>query len=449
MFDLVISGGTVIGPDGSAPARIGITDGTIKAVAGTNEPMQGAEQIDATGKYVLPGLVDAHSHIPGFFLSTRLDDFDSATRAAAAGGVTTVMLMPTEDPRTSTPEYFQLKRDLGEKKSHVDFAIQGLVGPKSESIVEMAELGAVSFELFLAYGGNPDFVIGNDDYELQRVMEMVRDVGCIAGVTPHSPSLVQRLSKEAKEEVEHPTVETFAATRPPLSELLGISRALTAAHHTGTQVHMRALSTRSSVEIVTRFKELVRVTSEVMSHHLLFTDEDAKRFGPYGVIVPPLRPEKERAYLRGAVRAGEIDMVVSDHSPCLREDKERAHDDIWIAPPGMPGYQTLCASMLALIDENEITLQHLVRHCAERPARLFNLYPRKGVIAPGADADLVILDPARRTEVRDADQYSKADYTTLAGRSVTGLIEQVLLRGRTISREGKCDGAPGGRFVRP
>ena len=449
MFDLVISGGTVIGPDGSAPARIGITDGTIKAVAGTNEPMQGAEQIDATGKYVLPGLVDAHSHIPGFFLSTRLDDFDSATRAAAAGGVTTVMLMPTEDPRTSTPEYFQLKRDLGEKKSHVDFAIQGLVGPKSESIAEMAELGAVSFELFLAYGGNPDFVIGNDDFELQRVMEMVRDVGCIAGVTPHSPSLVQRLSKEAKEEVEHPTVETFAATRPPLSELLGISRALTAAHHTGTQVHMRALSTRSSVEIVTRFKELVRVTSEVMSHHLLFTDEDAKRFGPYGVIVPPLRPEKERAYLRGAVRAGEIDMVVSDHSPCLREDKERAHDDIWIAPPGMPGYQTLCASMLALIDENEITLQHLVRHCAERPARLFNLYPRKGVIAPGADADLVILDPARRTEVRDADQYSKADYTTLAGRSVTGLIEQVLLRGRTISREGKCDGAPGGRFVRP
>jgi len=449
MFDLVISGGTVIGPDGSAPARIGITDGTIKAVAGTNEPMQGAEQIDATGKYVLPGLVDAHSHIPGFFLSTRLDDFDSATRAEAAGGVTTVMLMPTEDPRTSTPEYFQLKRELGEKKSHVDFAIQGLVGPKSESIVEMAELGAVSFELFLAYGGNPDFVIGNDDFELQRVMEMVRDVGCIAGVTPHSPSLVQRLSKEAKEEVEHPTVETFAATRPPLSELLGISRALTAAHHTGTQVHMRALSTRSSVEIVTRFKELVRVTSEVMSHHLLFTDEDAKRFGPYGVIVPPLRPEKERAYLRGAVRAGEIDMVVSDHSPCLREDKERAHDDIWIAPPGMPGYQTLCASMLALIDENEITLQHLVRHCAERPARLFNLYPRKGVIAPGADADLVILDPARRTEVRDADQYSKADYTTLAGRSVTGLIEQVLLRGRTISREGKCDGAPGGRFVRP
>jgi dihydroorotase len=373
MFDLVISGGTVIGPNGSAPARIGISDGTIKAVAGANEPMQGAQQIDATGKYVLPGLVDAHSHIPGFFLSTRLDDFDSATRAAAAGGVTTVMLMPTEDPRTSTPEYFQLKRELGEKKSHVDFAIQGLVGPKSESIVEMAELGAVSFELFLAYGGNPDFVIGNDDFELQRVMEMVRDVGCIAGVTPHSPSLVQRLSKEAKEEVEHPTVETFAATRPPLSELLGISRALTAAHHSGTQVHMRALSTRSSVEIVTRFKELVRVTSEVMSHHLLFTDEDAKRFGPYGVIVPPLRPEKERAYLRGAVRSGEIDMVVSDHSPCLREDKERAHDNIWIAPPGMPGYQTLCASMLALIDENEITLQHLVRHCAERPARLFNL----------------------------------------------------------------------------
>jgi dihydroorotase len=449
MFDLVISGGTVVGSEGSSAGTIGIADGTIKAVAGPHEPLQGAQLIDAGGKYILPGLVDAHSHIPGFFLSTRLDDFDSATRAAAAGGVTTVMLMPTEDPRTSTPDYFQLKKEIGEKKSHVDFAIQALVGPRSESIEEMAGMGAVSFELFLAYGGNPDFVIGNDDFELQRVMKMVRDVGGIAGVTPHSPSLVQRLTKDAKEEVEHPTVDTFAATRPPLSELLGISRALTAAHFTGTQVHMRALSTRSSVQIVAKFKELVRVSSEVMSHHLLFTDEDARRFGPYGVIVPPLRPEKERRYLREAVRSGDIDMVVSDHSPCLREDKERAHENIWIAPPGMPGYQTLCASMLALIDENELTLQHLVRHCAERPARLFNLYPKKGAIVPGADADLVIIDPSRRMEVRDSDQYSKAGYTTLAGRTVSCLIEQVLLRGRVISREGKSDGTPGGRFVRP
>jgi len=115
----------------------------------------------------------------------------------------------------------------------------------------------------------------------------------------------------------------------------------------------------------------------------------------------------------------------------------------------MPGYQTLCASMLALIDDNELTLQQLVRHCAERPARLFNLYPKKGAIAPGADADLVIIDPSRAMEVRDSDQYSKADYTTLAGRTISCLIEQVLLRGRTISREGRCQGAPGGRFVRP
>src|SRR5260370_20586153 len=244
--------------------------------------------------------------MPGFFWSTRRDDFEGARGAAAAGGVTTVMLMPTEDPRTSTPDYFQLKKEIGEKKSHVDFAIQALVGTSRESMEEMAGMGGVSFELFLAYGGNPDFVIGNDDFELQRVMQMVRDVGGIAGVTPHSPSLVRRLTKDAKEEVEHPTVETFAATRPPLSELLGISRALTAAHFTGTQVHVRALSTRSSVQIVARFKELVRVSSEVMSHHLLFTDEDARRFGPYGVIVPPLTLEGGRAHRPGALRSGDI-----------------------------------------------------------------------------------------------------------------------------------------------
>jgi len=449
MFDLVIHGGTLVAPDGMQPATLGITAGVIQAVAAPGESLPGRSNLNATGKYLLPGLVDAHAHIPGFFLSSRLDDFDSATRAAAAGGVTTVMLMPTEDPRTSTPEYFELKRQIGEKKSHVDFAIQALIGPRIECLKEMAALGPVSYEMFLAYGGNPDFVIGNDDYELQRLMELVRDVGGIAGVTPHSPSLIQRLTKIAKEEVEEPTVETFMSTRPVLSELLGISRALTAAHAAGTRIHMRALSTRSSVEICKRFKGLAEISTEVMSHHLLFTEADAIRFGAYGVIVPPLRPEAERQYLRQALRDGDIDMVVSDHSPCLREDKERGQEDIWVAPPGMPGFQTLCASALALIDDKDLTLPELVRHCAERPAKHFNIYPRKGALAVGSDADIVVLDPARQTHVRDADQYSKANYTTLAGRVVNGHIEQVLLRGRSIAADGKVENAPGGRFIRP
>jgi dihydroorotase len=448
MFDLVIRDGRLVQPDGIKAATIGIADGVVKAIVPPNESLTGQDEITVSGKLILPGLVDAHVHIPGFVLSKHLDDFTSATKAAAAGGVTTVLLMPTDDPRTATPRYFQQKKESGEGRSYVDYALQAIVGPKTESLVELHDLGPVSYELFLAYGGNPDFIIGSDDSELARTMRLIRDVGGIAGITPHSPSLIARLTAELKD-VAAATVETRAATRTVLSEMLGISRACTVALDTGTRIHLRALSARVSLDVVNRFKELVPLSSEVMSHHLLFDDEDAQRMGSYGVITPPLRRAADRAALRQALRNGDIDMVVSDHSPCLREDKERGQADIWKAPPGMPGLQTLCASMLALIDDEELSLPDLVRVCCENPAKQFRLYPRKGALIAGADADIVIVDPAKTTLIRDSDQYSKADYTTLAGRKINWAIERVLLRGRTVFRDGNFPSAPAGRFVRP
>jgi dihydroorotase-like cyclic amidohydrolase len=279
-------------------------------------------------------------------------------------------------------------------------------------------------------------------------MRLIAEVDGIAGITPHSPSLIARLTAEQKE-VAAPTVETRAATRTVLSEMLGISRACTVAAETRTKIHLRALSARASLDIVRRFKDLCALSSEVMSHHLLFDEEDAKRMGSYGVITPPLRSSADRSALGQAVRHGEIDMVVSDHSPCLRADKELGQLDIWKAPPGMPGLQTLCASMLALIDDQALSLTDLVRSCCENPARRFRLYPRKGALVPEADADIVILDPTKSTLVRDSDQYSKADYTTLAGREINWTIERVLLRGQTIFCDGTFPSAPTGRFVKP
>jgi dihydroorotase len=448
MFDVTIRQGRLVTPAGIETANIGIADGVIKAIAPPSETLAGQHDIDASGKVILPGLVDAHVHIPGFILSTQLDDFGSATKAAAAGGVTTVLLMPTDDPRTATPFYFDQKKKSGEGRSYVDYALQALIGPMTESIEELQGLGPVSFELFLAYGGTPNFIIGADDYELARTMRLIADVDGIAGITPHSPSLIARLTAEHREVVA-PTVETRAATRTVLSEMLGISRACTVAAETRTQIHLRALSARASLDIVRRFKDLSLLSGEVMSHHLLFDADDAKRMGAYGVITPPLRESADRAALRAAVRGGDIDMVVSDHSPCLRDDKERGQADIWKAPPGMPGLQTLCASMLALIDDQELSLTDLVRACCENPARRFRLYPRKGALVPGADADIVILDPAKETLVRDSDQYSKADYTTLAGRRINWTVERVLLRGQTVFCDRKFPSAPTGHFIRP
>jgi dihydroorotase len=446
-FDLVIKGGRLVRSSGIETANIGILDGVVRAVAQPSEILESRDTLDVAGKLLLPGLIDAHVHIPGFVLSKHLDNFTTASQAAAAGGITTVLLMPTDDPRTATPRYFRQKVERGEGASLVDFAVQAMVSPATQSLRDLADLGAVSYEIFLSYGGNPKFMIGADDYELARTLRLVRDVDGIAGITPHSPSLNNRLTEERRKDAE-PTVRTIAATRPVLSEALGVSRSCTAALETGTKLHIRAVSTRSTLQLLSLFKPLLQLTSEVMIHHLLFDDNDAARMGAFGVITPPLRSNEDRGSLLAAVRAGEIDMVVSDHSPALRADKKKGQRNIWEAPPGMTGLQTLCLSMLALVDKGELGLTDLVATCCEGPARAFGLFPRKGTIAVGSDGDIVVIDPSRTTLVRDEDQYSRANYTTLAGSRVNGVLERVLLRGKTIYHAGTFASRPSGQFMR-
>jgi dihydroorotase len=462
MFDLVVRGGAIVDARGQRRADLAITDGIVRAVAGAGEEIAGRQEIDAANKTIMPGLVDAHVHIPGYLLSHRFDDFRSATMAAAVGGVTTIMLMPTDDPRTINPGYFERKRCIGEEHSFVDFAVQALIGPRTEcaEIAAMAALGAVSFELFLAYGGNPGFIVGHDDFELHRLLQHVKDVGGTAGVTPHSPSLIGKLTEEQRElqrlyrerepgKNTPPPVQFFAATRPTLSEGLGIARACTVAAETGTRIHLRAVSSQRSIDLTRRFRDCVPLSTEVMSHHLLFCEEDAAGFGPYGVIVPPLRGRSERDSLRAAIRAAEIDMVVSDHSPVLREDKENGWADIWRTPPGMPGLQTLCASMLALVDDGALSLSDIARACAEMPATCFGLYPRKGVLRVGSDADFIIMDTTHPTLIENIGQLSKASYTTLKGRTINSRIDSVYLRGKLVAEHGRIVDGPIGRFVRP
>jgi dihydroorotase len=448
MFDLAICNARLVRSTATTDVNIGITDGVVRAVVLPGEALSGRDEIDATGKVLLPGLIDAHVHIPGFLHSKHLDDFNTATQAACAGGVTTIMLMPTDDPRTATPFYFQQKVESGTGHSHVDFAVQALAGPMTESVRELAELGAVSFEIFLSYGGNPKFIIGADDYELVRIMRMIRDVGGITGLTPHSATLNARLTEDYLQD-PCPDVRTIAATRPIMSEVLGISRACTVAAELNAPIHIRSVSSASGVAMLRRFRNTLTMSSEVMTHHLLFTSDDALRMGSYGVITPPLRSGNDRSAVQEALRAGEIDMVVSDHSPALRAEKEKGQIDIWKSPPGMTGLQTLCLSMLSLVDSGKLTVNDVVRLCCENPARHFRLYPAKGAIEPGSDADMVFIDPNEVTVVEDKDLYSKADYTTLAGKRINGKIERVLLRGKTVYYNGRFASTPAGRFVRP
>lgn len=444
MFDTLIHGADLVTPDSIEPQSIAIQDGKIAALVAPGVAIDAREAIDATGKLVMPGLVDAHVHLrePGF---EHKEDFPSGTMAAAAGGVTTLMDMPTDDPWTATVADFEHKRDLLKNRIHVDVALQAAVGPQHDHIGALAELGAISFEIFLA-GGRPDFQVNEDD-DFRTLLQAIKGVGGVAGITAGDPDLIAKLSTEIKASGRC-DVAAFNAVRPPLSEVTGVERACATAIDTGTRIHFRQISSGASVDILKHFADHDTISSEVTPHNLLLNDDDAARLGPFGAVIPPLRSEAECHALRNALRAGIIDIVATDHAPHLRAEKERGRDDIWQVAPGLPGVQTFAAVMLELAHRQALTLQDIVRRCAEQPARLFGLHPRKGALAVGSDADLIIVDQNAVHTITDEDQLSKARWTPFAGLTTQGRIKRVMLRGQTICRDGKVTGTPIGRYLR-
>lgn len=445
MFDVVVKGGVLVGPERTDPQTIGISDGTVVAILPPGEPAPGRCEIDATGKFVLPGLVDAHVHLrePGF---EHKETFATGTMAAAAGGVTTVMDMPTDDPWTATAADFEDKRALLEGKAYVDVALQAALGPNLDELETLVDLGAVSFEIFLA-GGGADFTVEADD-DLLELMRRIQAVDSVAGITPGSTAIIERLIGQAKAHAKS-DIHALNGTRPPISEALGVARACVVAAETGARTHFRQISCGDSVAVLGRFAEIEGISSEVTPHNLLLTDADAERLGPFGAVMPPLRSDAETRILRAALRAGSIDIVATDHAPHTREEKARGLADIWLAPTGLPGLQTFSTVMLELVDRGDLSLSDVVRTCAEQPARRFGLYPRKGALTVGSDADLVVIDASAVSVIRDEDQYSLAGYTAFAGREVKGSVTRVLLRGETIMHDGQLVGGPTGRFIRP
>lgn len=444
-MDTVIRNATIVTPERELRADIGIEDGVIRAVAQPGAPMTGRESIDATGLHLLPGLVDAHVHLrePGL---VHKEGFTTGTRAAAAGGVTTVMIMPTDNPLTLTPEQFADKRALADGQAHVDFMLQAAVGPDLGSIRALAQAGAVSFEIFLA-DVSPAMLTAEAE-ALLLALAQVEAAGAVAGITPGDHDVVTRRTAAIRAQSSGAWSD-FPPTRPPISEALGIARACIAARETGARIHIRQVSCAHGAEILAALRASARITAEVTPHNLLLDDTELARQGPLAKVAPPLRPRADVSAMQAALRNRVIDIVATDHAPHLLEEKQAGANDIWAAPGGLPGLQTFLPAMLKLVQTGVLRLPDLVRTCAAVPARIFGLQGRKGEIVVGADADLVFVDMSRMSTLRNEDQLSKSRYTPFDGLSVRGAAVRVLLRGMDVMRDGRVDGAPRGRFLRP
>jgi dihydroorotase len=380
---------------------------------------------------------------PGYI---HKEDFDTGSRAAAAGGVTTVMVMPTTNPATTTPDYFEEKIRSATGRAYVDFAIQAGIVENPSHIETLASLGAVSFELFLA--DVPPHLLTQDNGNLIDALSRIGRVGRVAGITPGDDAVVRwKTTQLAKGNND---VLAFARSRPPVAEALGVARACMLAEETGCRVHIRQVSCVRSLEVIrharNRYKQ---ITAEVTPHHLVLTEESLEQYGPFVKMLPPLRTSTDTESLWQALKDGTIDIVATDHAPHLQEEKEQGKTNIWKAPSGIPGLQTILPLMLDQVAKGCLTFVDLARLCSENPARIFGLFPRKGTLEPGSDADLVIVDPSRTMVIENMAQYSKAVITPFHGQRILGYPVLCMMRGHVIMCDGKIEGNPHGAFVAP
>ena len=446
--DLVIRGGNVVLPTGQRPADIAITNGVISAIG--SEVSDGTEVIDASDLVVLPGVVDAHVHFnePG---RAEWEGWEAGTRGAAAGGVTTVLEMPLNaHPPTTTAAAFDEKLAVASRKALVDFGLWGgLVPDNLQNLETLHQRGVVGFKAFMSHSGIDDFPRVADGV-LAIGLKATARLGAIVGVHAESQELIERIADDQR------TTDrlSWCRARPPEAEVEAIQRLLICMRGAGKGVraHVVHVSTaRGLAEVDAARNKGVAITAETCPHYLAFTEDDFERIGPALKCAPPIRDAESREALWQEVLAGRVDLIGSDHSPCPAADKQKGDDDIWQAWGGIAGIQaTLPVLLTDGLHARGLSLERIAHLTATAPAQLFGLFPRKGAIAVGADADLVMVDPERRWTFGPEQLQTRSGQSPYVGRTFSGAVVRTIVRGKTVYADGKVLGKPGwGQFVRP
>jgi dihydroorotase len=437
----IVRGKRIVFPSQTRSADVIIEGGRIAAI----EPYgsaTAAEVVDAAERLVIPGLVDSHVHTrdPGH---TYKEDFRSASRAAARGGITTIMAMPNTAPLIDNVMAFDAAVAAG-GNSMVDFAVQALAHASSlHNIAALAERGAVSFELFL--GGGPDFVVTRERKIQNALFAAVAAAAGLMGVYPDDPEVSAVLDCGGD-------AQSIGRAHPAEVEAGALMTVLALAAARRCRVHVRQVSTALTAKVVAEMRRRTpaqSLSAEATPHHLVLTMEDFIRYGPEGLIMPPLRDPEDVSALWGAIASGDIATIGSDHAPHHRDEKEKGRNDLRNAPPGFPGLETFLPAVLTECRRRGVSEQTFVRVASEAPARLFGLSDHKGAIALGRDADLVIVDDAVDDMIDSARFESKAKYSPFHGRHVCARVDVTMVRGQTVYAQGSIDDdARRGSFLR-
>lgn len=450
---IILRNGRVMTPRGETAVDVYFSDGKIIALGGRPELDAEARVIDVTGKYVVPGFIDGHVHLREMGYSDR-EDFYSGTQAAAVGGITTVMDMPNSQPKVITPDDYKARRDRVVERAYVNIGLYVWACAKNiEILKEFEDIRPIGFKIFTAETGayDPEFAnyITTEPSTLYRILEQVGAIGSVAAIHSECQSLISYFEARARPSM-NPDMRAYLYSRPQAVEDVAVFSEVAMARQTNAKIHICHVVGKGTVDFLRWAKQhyYSHVSCEAAPHNLLMNDEQTVQLGSVAKFSPPVHAEEHRKALWTGLLDGTIDIIGSDHAP---QDYEKKHNpDIWQASPGSPALDYWVPLMLDRVARNELSMERFVQAASERPAKIFGIYPRKGSLQVGADADLVVIDMDRKSRVDPSLFKSKAKYTAFEGWPLCGMPVMTFVGGTLVAKDGAVIARPGtGTLVSP
>ena len=448
--DLVIKEGRVAVSSSLRRCAVAAKDGKVTWMGSNSNAPSARRVIDASGLVVLPGVIDVHVHMrdPG---ATYKEDFRSGTAAAAAGGVTTVFDMPNNTPPTKDADSLRQKVRAAEEKAVVDYALYGLLTRgSSREIAALVDGGVIGFKCYMAE--TTGSVAPPSEDEMREELALVGRAGDGSQSTPRTTrSYETRISK--LREMGRVDAMAHYESRPEVAEERAVRRAIALAREAKCDLHIAHLSSAAGAREVRRAKRSRRkggadVTAETCPQYLLLDKSDYAKKGSFMKSNPSVKRREDRLALWRAVRDGTVDMIATDHAPHTIEEKT-AGASIFDRPSGFPGLETSVALMLTCVSRGLLSLSRYVRLTSEGPAKAWGLYPKKGRIALGSDADFTIVDTKREWRIDPARFVSKAKYSPFEGFEAKGAAVYTVVRGGVVMDNGHIDTRSRGEMQRP
>ena len=446
MYDLLIKNGIVLTPSGPEEINIAVKDGKICELI--HDTPDSKETIDAEKQYVFPGFIDPHVHLnePGL---TNSEDFYTGTCAAVAGGITTVLEHPLTFPLPDNLKAFLQKKALGEEKAVCNFALFGACSPENnEEIGKMIDHGAIAFKTFLPY--SPEIPMLRDGEILEK-MDFLSTKDIVLAVHCENDDIVEHFTKKM-ERAGKTSPRDYPKGRPAIAEIEAVSRICLFAEKTGCKTNIAHCTLQEAVDKVHESRRSGgNITVETCPQYLILDESTLDRIGVFGICNPPLREREEVEKLWNCVFDGKIDWVCSDHATYTIEEKMEGMENCFRTPAGVTSIE-LCYQLFFSegVVNRGLSLEEFVKMTSTNQAKRYRLFPQKGQIVPGADADITILDPKKEWVVDDMRLKQMIKWSPYNGKAVTGKVTRTIVGGSIVYDGCEVTAPKGaGRFITP